>query len=64
MGTGCFLCGGDELVLYMLFVLTSVFEGLYVVSELLCFSVDFVVAGFVPIAIALWGVFFFHGSWF
>jgi len=47
----------------MLFVLTSVFEGLDLVSALLCFSVD-VMAGFVPIAVALWGVFFFHGSWF
>jgi len=51
-----------EFVLYMLFVLTSVFEELYLVSELFCFSVDAVVAGFVPIAVALWGAFFFHGS--
>jgi hypothetical protein len=50
--------------LYDLFALTSVFEGLDLVFELLCFSVDVVMAGFVPIAVALWGVFFCHGSWF
>jgi len=48
----------------MLFVLTSVFEALDLVSELLCFSVDVVMAGFVPIAVAFRRVLSFHGSWF